>query len=136
SEPHPHFVFFGSENGLGSNNVRSITEDLFGNIYAGTARGIDRISPDGARIRHFSISDGLAGDFVVTSVRDPNGALWFGTPNGLSRLMPTQTAPAAAPAIWISGLRIAGERRPVSEIGSAELAVSELGHSQNNLQID
>ncbi len=136
SSPHPHFVTFTIANGLASNNVRTIAEDQFGNIYAGTARGIDRISPDANRVRHFSISDGLAGDFVATSFRDQSGALWFGTPNGLSRLIPKQSASGSAPAIWISSLRIAGERQPVSDLGSAGLSVSDLGHAQNNLQID
>src|SRR5690349_17304487 len=44
--PVPHFVSFNVDNGLASNNVRSLGEDLYGNIYAGTARGLDRISPD------------------------------------------------------------------------------------------
>jgi len=136
SAPHPRFVTLTPENALASNNVRSITEDLYGNIYVGTARGVDRISPDTTRIRHFSISDGLAGDFVVASFRDRSGALWFGTPNGLSRLIATPPAALAAPPVWISGVRIAGERHPVSELGSAEVPVAELGHSQNNLQID
>ncbi len=136
SAAHPRFTSFTAENGLASNNVRSITEDLFGNIYVGTARGIDRLSPDTTRIKHYSVGDGLAGDFVVTSFRDSNGALWFGTPNGLSRLIPTPAKASAAPAIWVSGLRIAGERRPVSELGSAEIPVADVGHSQNNLQID
>jgi len=73
SATHPRFTNFSAENGLASNNVRSITEDLFGNIYAGTARGIDRLSPDTIRIKHYSVSDGLAGDFVSTSVRDRSG---------------------------------------------------------------
>jgi signal transduction histidine kinase/ligand-binding sensor domain-containing protein len=136
SAARPRFTSFNAENGLASNNVRSITEDLFGNIYVGTARGIDRISPDTTRINHYSISDGLAGDFVSTSFRDSKGALWFGTPNGLSRLIPTQAKASAAPAVWVSGLRIAGERRPVSELGSAEIPVADIGHTQNNLQID
>jgi signal transduction histidine kinase/ligand-binding sensor domain-containing protein len=136
SAARPRFVSFTAENGLASNNVRSITEDLFGNIYVGTARGIDRLSPDTTRVSHYSISDGLAGDFVLTSFRDRQGALWFGTPNGLSRLIPTQAKASAAPAVWVSGLRIAGERRPVSELGSAEIPLADIGHTQNNLQID
>ena len=71
---------FTAENGMASNNVRSITEDLYGNIYAGTARGIDRLSPDANRIKHYSVSDGLAGDFVMTAFRDAGGS---------SRLLPT-----------------------------------------------
>jgi signal transduction histidine kinase/ligand-binding sensor domain-containing protein len=133
---HPRFVSFTAENGLASNNVRSITEDLFGNIYVGTARGIDRLSPDTTRIKHYSISDGLAGDFVSTAFRDAGGSLWFGTPNGLSRLVPRQDKSLTPPPVWVSGLRIAGERRAVSELGSTEIPLLELAHSQNNLQID
>ncbi|HEY0347228.1 MAG TPA: two-component regulator propeller domain-containing protein, partial [Pyrinomonadaceae bacterium] len=136
SAAHPLFTNFSAENGLASNNVRSITEDLFGNIYAGTARGIDRLSPDTIRIKHYSVSDGLAGDFVSTSVRDRSGALWFGTQSGLSRLVPRQDKSLTPPPVWVSGLRIAGERRPVAELGTADIPVSELEHSQNNLQID
>ncbi len=136
SAPQLQFVSFTVENGLASNNVRSITEDLFGNIYVGTARGVDRISTDTKSVKHFSTSDGLAGDFVSTSFRDSAGALWFGTPNGLSRLMPTENKSASAPPVWVSGLRIAGERRPVPDLGGAEIFISELGQAQNNLQID
>lgn len=133
---HPHFVPYTTNNGLASNNVRAITEDLRGNVYAGTARGVDRVSPDGTRIKHYTINDGLAGDFVTTAFRDHSGDLWFGTPNGLSRLGQSEEHAAAAPPVWISGLRIAGERRPVSELGSAEIPSIEMAHSQNNLQID
>lgn len=133
---HPRFVNFTTDNGMASNNVRSITEDLFGNLYVGTARGVDRLSPDATRIKHYSVSDGLAGDFVTTAFRDASGSLWFGTPSGLSRLVPRQDKSLTPPPVWISGLRIAGERRPVPELGSADIPVPELGHSQNNLQID
>ncbi len=134
--PHPRFVVFTAENGLASNNVRSITEDAYGNIYAGTARGIDRLSADATRLRHYSISDGLAGDFVITAIRDGGGSLWFGTPNGVSRLVPRQDKSLTPPPVWISGLRVAGERRAVSELGSTEIPLLQLAHSQNNLQID
>ncbi len=132
----PRFVSLNSANGLASNNVRSITGDLFGNIYVGTARGVDRFTADAASIRHYSINDGLAGDFVSTAFRDAGGSLWFGTPSGLSRLVPAPDQPVAAPPIWVSGLRIAGESRSVPELGSAAISNLELGPAQNNLQID
>ena len=134
--PRPRFVTYTTDHGLASNNVRSITGDLFGNIYLGTARGVDRISPDAKLIKHYSIGDGLAGDFVTSAFRDRSGALWFGTPNGVSRLVPAGEKAASAPPVLISGLRIAGERRPVSELGAAEIPAIEMSHSQNNLQID
>lgn len=133
---HPRFVNYTIENGLASNNVRSLTEDLYGNIYAGTARGIDKLSPDATRIQHYSVNDGLAGDFVNVAFRDRSGALWFGTPSGLSRLVPKIESNTTAPPIWLGGLRIAGESRPVPELGSAEISGLELAHTQNNLQFD
>ncbi len=130
------FVTYKIENGLASNNVRSIAEDNLGQIYAGTARGIDRISPETGHIKHYSTSDGLAGDFVNAAFCDSDGVLWFGTPNGLSRLVPQEDRNTAAPPIWLSGLRIAGESQAVSDLGVAEIANLELAPAQNNLQID
>jgi PAS domain S-box-containing protein len=134
--PRPQFVTFKIENGLASNNVRSITEDDFGQIYFGTARGIDRLSPDTGQLKHYSTNAGLAGDFVAVSFRAADGTLWFGTPNGLSRLVPEQGEASVPPSIWLSGLHIAGEDRSVSELGAAEISDLELAPDQNNLQID
>ena len=132
----PTFVSLNTEQGLSSNNARTITEDKSGNIYIGTVRGVDQISPDTTRIKHYSVSDGLAGDFVVDSHCDRSGTLWFATTNGLSRLAPSPEERAAAPTIWLGGLRIAGEKQAISELGQAEVARGELKYTQNNFQID
>jgi PAS domain S-box-containing protein len=134
--PELSFVRYTVENGLSSNNVRSLTEDDFGNIYAGTARGVDRVSPETGHIKHYSTSDGLAGDFVAAAFRTEDGALWFGTPGGLSRIVPEKEQTSKAPPVLLSNLRIAGENRPISELGAAEISNLELAPSQNNLQID
>jgi len=127
---------FTSDDGLATNNVRSLTEDLYGNIYAGTVRGVDRLSPDGKHIKHYSINDGLPGDFISAAFRDRSGAVWFGAAKGLARLVPKQDRQSTAPPIWLGALTIAGEGRPLSELGSTEISNLELSHNQNNLQID
>jgi signal transduction histidine kinase/ligand-binding sensor domain-containing protein len=132
----PRFVYYRTENGLASNNVRSVAEDNFGQIYVGTARGVDRITPGSGQIKHYTTNDGLAGDFVSTVFRASDGALWFGTPTGLSRLIPKPEIKTAAPPVWLSGLRVAGESRMVSELGSAAISNLALAPAQNNLQID
>jgi signal transduction histidine kinase/ligand-binding sensor domain-containing protein len=124
------------DDGLSSNNIRTITEDNFGNIYAGTARGVDRISPETNNIKHYSVNDGLAGDFVVDSRCDKNGMLWFATTNGLSKLAPTADENHLSPPVWLGGLRIAGVPQPLSELGEREIGTIELSHAQNNLQLD
>ena len=133
---HPRLVNYTTGNGLSSNNVRSLAEDFYGNIYAGTARGVDRLSPDAKRIQHYSVKDGLAGDFVNVAFRDKSGALWFGTPDGLSRLRPEPERQTIAPPVRLGGLRIAGESRAIPELGSTEINALELSHTQNNLQIE
>jgi PAS domain S-box-containing protein len=136
SAAHPRFTAYTTDNGLASNNVRAIAEDLYGNIYAGTARGVDKISPEAGRVQHYSVKDGLAGDFVNVAFRDRSGALWFGTQSGLSRLVPEEERSAAAPPVLLGGLRIAGESRFIPELGSVEISDLELAHTQNNLQLD
>lgn len=132
----PQFEKLTTDNGLASNNVRAITGDLYDYVYFGTARGLDRVSPDTGRIKHHSISDGLAGDFVTSAFRGRNGSLWFGTPNGVSRLIPQPDTKEPAPVVLIGDVHVAGERHPVPALGSANLPAIKLSHAQNNMQID
>lgn len=132
----PSFVYLTTTNGLRSNNIRTITEDRFGRIYVGTASGVDRISPDTGRVKHYSVNDGLAADFVVDSHCDKNGNLWFATNDGLSRLVPLPDEKTSAPQIFIGGLRIAGLEQPISQLGNTEIEKGELSHTENNFQID
>jgi signal transduction histidine kinase/ligand-binding sensor domain-containing protein len=132
----PSFFSLTTTDGLSSNNIRTITEDKAGNVYAGTARGVDRISVDTGRIKHYSVRDGLAGDFVVDSHCDRQGVLWFATTNGLSRLLPTVDVKQAAPPVLLGALRIAGEEQAVSELGDAQILTDDLNATRNNLQIE
>lgn len=133
---HPHFVRYTMREGLASDNARVLTEDLAGDIYIGTMRGLDRLTPATGKIRHYGLADGLAGDFFTTAHRDRKGALWFGTFGGLSRLDPRPDPAPVAPPIRIEGLHIAGVRQPLSEFGAPAIAGLELSSAQRNLQID
>jgi ligand-binding sensor domain-containing protein len=125
-----------TEQGLASENARCLTEDSAGNIYVGTVRGIDRITPETGQIRHFSTSDGLSGDFVSVAFRDKSGMLWFGTSNGLSKIEPQADFAQSAPEIFIGGLQIAGVRYAVSGFGQKEIAGISVGAAENNLEIN
>jgi signal transduction histidine kinase/ligand-binding sensor domain-containing protein len=133
---HPIFIRHTTREGLSTNNARAITEDLNGDIYVGTVRGVDRLSPDSGTIRHYGLADGLAGDFVTTAYRDRKGTLWFGTFGGLSSLVPQREPVAAPPPIRIEGLRIAGVAQSLSEFGATDILGLTLSAAQSNLQID
>lgn len=126
----------GPNDGMASSNIRTLTADRFGRIYAGTARGIDRIDPNTLGIRHFSIANGLASDFVVDSAMDSNGDLWFATGGGVSRISPESdnTAEAAA-AVKFGSVRIAGVEQPISLLGAGDLDRGDLSSQENNFQI-
>lgn len=133
---HPVFRRYTIADGLTSDNIRCITEDLFGNIYVGTVRGVNRLSPDTGRIRYYGTGDGLAGDFVSAAHRDHNGTLWFGTFNGLSKITPEPDVTAPPPPILISNLRIAGVDYSVSPLGQTEAVAPDQSANQNDVQVD
>jgi ligand-binding sensor domain-containing protein/signal transduction histidine kinase len=135
-DDRPEFVVYTTDQGLSSNNIRCITEDLNGRIYIGTARGVDQINPATWQVRHFTTNDGLANDFVTVAFRDRRGVLWFGTSGGLSRFQPAPDTSSTAPPVWIASLDIAGNPLPISELGEIEVRSLELDTNQNQIQIE
>ena len=132
----PQFRTYTVRDGLGSDSVRSISEDRWGRIHFGTARGVDRLDPETGRIRHFTTADGLSNSEVEGAFRDRHGALWFGTMNGVSRFVPQLERPAQPPGILIEGLRIAGAVFPLPELGASAITTPALAARQNSLQVD
>lgn len=51
--PQPIFRQYTIADGLTSNNIRCVTEDRFGNIYVGTVRGVNRLSPESGHINYY-----------------------------------------------------------------------------------
>lgn len=132
----PTFASYTTVQGLSSNTIDVITEDLSGDIYAGTGRGLDRLDPTTGRVRHYTTADGLVSGSFLAALRDPNGVLWFGTHNGLSRFVPGTHEPAAPLPILISALRVAGQARPLSAVGEDNIRLPDLVANQNDMQID
>ncbi len=132
----PQFATYTTADGLASNQVTTLTEDRWGQIYLGTGRGLNRLDPESGKIKRYTTADGLADNFVNVSMRDAEGALWFGTYRGLSRFIPEQDEPLSPPPVIISGLRIAGVRQAIAELGEIDLNIPELTYGQNQMQID
>jgi len=131
----PTFLTYTTADGLSSDNVRCLTEDNWGRIYAGTARGVDRIHPESGRIEHYSVDEGLASEFMTAALRDRRGRIWFGSISGLSRLDPQPPRVPVTPTVWIGAVSIRGEPYPVSELGETDVGALSLGPDQNQLQI-
>jgi ligand-binding sensor domain-containing protein len=132
----PTFTSYTTANGLSANSAEVIAEDREGHIYVAGGRGIDRLDPTTARVKHFTSADGVAPGLFRAAFRDRTGALWFGTTAGLTRLVPIKEEPAQSPPVRIHGLRVAGVSQLMSALGEREMALADLPPHRNQLEID
>jgi signal transduction histidine kinase len=136
-EDHPRLVAYTTAEQLSSNQIQAITEDQWGRIYALTDKGVDRLDPKTGGVKRYTSTAGLAGSsHWGVAFRDRHGALWFGTLQGLSRLVPKPEEPASPPPVRIAAIRVRGEPYPISELGESRLASLVLGPNENQIQIE
>jgi ligand-binding sensor domain-containing protein/signal transduction histidine kinase len=136
SAERPLAVPFAAAESLSSENLRCFVEDESGHIYIGTARGVDRLNPATGQVKHFTTASGLIKSEVMAAYRDRHGALWFGTREGLSKLvLPPEQTPQPPPVL-INAIRIAGVAQPISELGETEVTSLELAAGQNQIEVD
>lgn len=132
----PVAVRYTTRHGLTSEIIRSISTDTRGDIYLGTARGVDRLDPRTNRISHYTIADGLNGSEIEDSLCDRDGAIWFATRTGLSRYRPPSNRVPAVAKVSITGLKISGKPKSLLEFGETEVSNLNLDSDQNNVQIE
>ena len=122
--------------GLSSNEIWCILEDRFGRIYAGNARGVDRIDPESGEILHYTEADGLVpGDIRVNCSR-PKWRFVVSLESRRCRFRPTLDSSASAPVVRITGVQVAGNPLPVSDLGETALGPLEFSYRQYSLTVD
>ncbi len=131
---HPGFRRYTTADGLSSDVILSLTEDLSGHIYVGNGSGVDSLDAVAGSVKRYTSADGLASGEVQASFRDHNGTLWFGTSAGLSRLVAVPKRPSAPLTIAVTSLRVGGVRQPGSELG--ETAISGLHYQPGQNDVD
>ena len=132
---HPR-VAPGPVAGLASQAIHCLTEDDWGRIYVGTARGIDRLEPETGLIKHYTTADGLATNETTIALRDGAGGLWFATIDGLSRIQPRLEAARPQPVVRIAAVRAGGLQWPVADLGQPEIGPLRLAAGESQLQVD
>jgi ligand-binding sensor domain-containing protein/signal transduction histidine kinase len=131
----PRFRTFTTAQGLSSNVVEAIALDRDGLVYAATSRGIDQFNPATGHVRNLSVENDLRTGAVTHAYRDRKGSLWFATNSGIAKYTPEPYSRSTAPSIYVIGLRVAGQPRHISALGETEVAVTGLGPSANQLEI-
>jgi ligand-binding sensor domain-containing protein len=66
-------------------SVDEILDDDLGNLWLRTSAGLWSLDVSRTQLAHWTTAEGLADDEVDAMLRTRDGALWFGTPQGLTR---------------------------------------------------
>jgi ligand-binding sensor domain-containing protein/two-component sensor histidine kinase len=133
----PQIFPYSSVAALSGAIVGCIAEDRMGRLYLGTSAGrIDRLEPETGRVRHYTKADGLIGADLTAAFRDRSGNLWFGSYNGLFRLVPGQDRQSPPPSILIHSVRVAGEPYVTADLGQRQIPRFALGSTQSRVQIE
>jgi len=72
-----------TENGLPSNEIRTILVDSSKRLWLGTASGLVKISPDKS-IEVYNKQSGLPASFIMALIEDDYGKIWIGTGDGIA----------------------------------------------------
>ncbi|MCY7346193.1 MAG: histidine kinase [Pyrinomonadaceae bacterium] len=131
-----NFTRYSITEGLSTSGAVCVTQDEFGRIYACTARGLDRLTPESGQIENFTTADGLPNSYPQMAHCDRTGALWFGTTDGVARFQPEPKRQRKPPNILIIGLRIGGETQNISILGEREISALELDADRRQISVD
>ncbi len=84
---HENFVRYGIEGRKsGRFEIRAICDDGAGGLWVGGGSGLYRLAAGATTLRHLENPvPGVAGDRVISLLRDRDGVVWFGTARGLYR---------------------------------------------------
>ncbi len=70
---------------INNNRIVSIARDEDGNLWIGTAAGINKYVPQDDSFEHYGVENGLANGVIYAILADGKGNLWMSTNKGLSK---------------------------------------------------
>ena len=79
------FAHFTEADGLPNNEVNSVLEDRFGNIWIGCAGG-GLVCYNGKAFTIYKAKQGLSDNGIMSVFEDSQGSLWIGTRKGISKI--------------------------------------------------
>ncbi|MEP1094654.1 MAG: two-component regulator propeller domain-containing protein [Cyclobacteriaceae bacterium] len=84
--------------GLSNNRVRRISEAQNGDLWVGTAKGLNRYNVETGEIRTYGATSGLSNEFILSLFVDSQDKVWVGTNGGGLLLLQDETFQSFADA--------------------------------------
>jgi signal transduction histidine kinase/ligand-binding sensor domain-containing protein len=132
----PAIRWFGTAQGLSSDTAWALAEHESGDLFVGTARGVDRINPDTERVLHYSADDGVPRGEIKGALRDRQGNVWFATTAGVARLAPSREQAPEPPLTLVTAVRVAGVPLPLGADGATHVGAIQVPPGNRRLEID
>jgi ligand-binding sensor domain-containing protein/serine phosphatase RsbU (regulator of sigma subunit) len=85
---YKNYVHDEVKNSISSNSINCTYEDKQGNIWFGTANGLNKFNPVTGHFDHYFEKDGLPNDYIYSILPDNKGNLWMSTNKGVSKFNP------------------------------------------------
>ena len=125
-----------TDEGMPSDLVYGVLADDEGRLWASTSRGLARLAPESDRVTVYDEDHGLhdtAFDLMAFYRSPTTGEMWFGGPNGLSRIDPGGAAVSPfRPPVAFTGVRVFDDRRPGRPLDGDTLTFD---HDENFLSV-
>ncbi len=122
--------------GLPSDLIYGVLSDDDGRIWASTSRGLVRLTPSTGALQVYDEDHGLQGDAfdLMAFYRSPTtGQMWFGGPNGLSRIDPAGAAVSEYhPPVAFTAVQVFDALRPGRPLSGDTLVFD---HDENFLTV-
>lgn len=115
------FAYYSEKDGLKDDYILSLTEDIYGFIWIGTASGLSRYNPFNGEINNFDKKIGLPEVFFSerTSVSSHSGKIIFGTIKGFYVISPDMiSSEESHPEISLTGFQLNNTEITPGEEGS------------------
>ena len=132
----PAVRWYGKADGLSSDTAWMIVEDLSGDLFVGTGRGVDRFDPAKDRFTHYSADDGVPRGEVWGGLRDRSGRIWLATTDGVARFDARTDDRHFQPVTLITAIRVAGMPLPTRVDGAQRFDAFTVQPGDRRLEVD
>jgi len=132
----PRVTWLGSRQGLSSDTVWILAEHHAGELFVGTARGVDRVNPDTSYIAHYLAEEGVPRGEIWGAARDRHGDLWVATTAGLARLTPAEDDPPVPPVTVVTAVRVGGVAVDVAADGMTRVPPVSVRPGDRSVEIE
>ena len=138
-QPHadaPHITWYGTAQGMSSNTASAVVEDISGDLFVGTGRGVDRFDPDTGRFTHYTADEGVPRGDIHGALRDRQGRIWLATTGGVALFHSRADRPPLRPTTLITAIRVAGTSLPIRADGARRVGAFTVQPGERRIEID